>query len=120
MRTAGEIAGIISALGQEDGLLVGADQFVWTNRRVIIELSARYQIPAIYPWPTYVREGGLMAYSVDNAALSRGAAQYVDQLLRGAKVGELPIQQPTTFAFDVNLEAAKALGLSVPRELLVQ
>jgi putative ABC transport system substrate-binding protein len=61
-----------------------------------------------------------MAYSIDPASLWRGAAEYVDRILRGAKIDELPIQQPTAFVFDINLGTAKALGLTVPRELLVQ
>jgi putative ABC transport system substrate-binding protein len=93
---------------------------MFANRRLIIDLAARYRVPAIYPWAQYAREGGLMAYSVDYTELWRSAAGYVDRLLRGTKLVELPIQQPTTFDFDINLATAKLLGLTVPRELLVQ
>ena len=100
--------------------MVAADQFVWANRRLIIDLAARYRIPTIYAWSGYVDEGGLMAHTVDQTPQWRGAAGYADQLLRGAKLEELPIQLPTTFAFVINLATARALDLTVPRELLAQ
>jgi putative ABC transport system substrate-binding protein len=118
--TTADIEAAISSLGPEDGLIVSADQFLWANRRLIIDLAARHRIAAIYSWAVYVAEGGLMAYTVDSAALWRGAAGYVDQLLRGSKLEELPIQLPTVFALHINLATAKALELTVPRELLVQ
>jgi ABC-type uncharacterized transport system substrate-binding protein len=120
VRTTADIETTISSMGPEDGLQVAADQFLWANRRLIFDLTARYRIPAIYPWSGYVVEGGLMAYTIDQAQLWRGAAGYVDQLLKGAKLEQLPIQLPTSFVFDINLVTAKALGLTVPRELLVQ
>jgi putative ABC transport system substrate-binding protein len=115
-----EIEAAMTSLGQGDGLFVGADPTMFGNRRLIIDLAARYRVPAIYPWAQYAREGGLMAYSVDYTELWRRAAGYVDRLLRGTKLEELPIQQPATFDFDINLATAKALGLTVPRELLAQ
>jgi putative ABC transport system substrate-binding protein len=120
VRTAADIEATISSMGPEDGLQVAADQFLWANRRLIIDLVARYRIPAIYAWATYVDEGGLLAYTVDVEPFWRGAAGYVDQLLRGTKLEELPIQQPKTFALVINLVTARALDLTVPRELLVQ
>jgi putative ABC transport system substrate-binding protein len=107
-------------MGQEDGLSVAADQFLWANHRLIIDLAARYRIPTIYAWSTYVDEGGLMAYTVDVEPQWRGTAGYVDQLLRGISLTELPIQQPTSFAFVINLATARALDLTVSREVLVQ
>ena len=120
VRTPAEIETAMAQMGEHDGLFVGADQFVFSNRRLIIDLAARYRVPAIYSWGGYVREGGLMSYSVDTAAQWRGAADYVDRLLRGTKIEELPIQQPTVFNFVVNVTTAKTLGLTIPRELLVQ
>src|SRR5215467_4597970 len=107
-------------MGPEDGLMVAADPFLWANRRLIIDLAARYHIPTIYSWSGYVTEGGLMAYTIDQAQLWRGAAGYVDQLLNGAKLEELPIQLPTSFVLDINLVTAKTIGLSFPRELVIQ
>jgi putative tryptophan/tyrosine transport system substrate-binding protein len=93
---------------------------LWANRRLIIDLVARYHIPAIYTWASYVDEGGLFPYTVDVEPFWRRAAGYVDQLLRGISLAELPIQQPKTFALVINLATARALDLTVPRELLVQ
>ena len=120
VRTAADIEDAISSLGSEDGLVVSADQFLWTNRRLIFDLTARYRIPAIYSWSGYVIEGGLMAYTIDQAQLWRGAATYVDQLLKGVRLEELPIQLPTSFVFDINLVTAKTIGLTFPRELVIQ
>ena len=93
---------------------------MWTNRRLIFDLTARYRIPAIYSWSGYVIEGGLMAYTIDQAQLWRGAATYVDQLLKGIRLEELPIQLPTSFVFDINLVTANTIGLTFPRELVIQ
>jgi putative ABC transport system substrate-binding protein len=119
-RNAVEIEAAMSSLGPGDGLWVGADPTMFSNRRLIIDLAARYRVPVIYPWAQYVREGGLMAYSVDYTELWRSAAGYVDRLLRGTKLEELPIQQPAKFDFDINLVTAKALRLTVPSALLAQ
>ena len=115
-----EIEAAMGSLGQDDGLFVAADPTMYANRRLIIDLAARYRVAATYAWNRYVREGGLMAYTVDQAGLWRSAAGYVDRLLKGTKVEELPIQQPTTFDLDINLATAKALGLTVPATLLAQ
>jgi putative tryptophan/tyrosine transport system substrate-binding protein len=120
VRTAADIEAAISSLGPKDGLLVQPDPFLWANRRLIFDLTARYRIPAIYSWAGYVVEGGLMAYTIDQAQLWRGAATYVDQLLKGARLEDLPIQLPTSFVFDINLATAKTLGLTFPRELVIQ
>jgi putative ABC transport system substrate-binding protein len=120
VRTAADIETAISSMGPEDGLHVLADQFLWANHRIIIDLAARYRIPTMYAWPVYVDEGGLIAYTVDQTPQWRGAAGYVDQLLRGVSLTELPIQQPTIFTLVINLATARALDLTVPRELLVQ
>ena len=120
VRTAADIETTISSMGPEDGLMVSADQFLWANRRLIFDLTARYRIPAIYSWSGYVIEGGLMAYTIDQAQLWRGAAIYVDQLLNGVRLEELPIQLPTSFVFDINLVTAKTIGLTFPRELVIQ
>jgi putative ABC transport system substrate-binding protein len=120
VRTAADIETTISSMGPEDALAVGADQFLWANRRLIIDLAARYRVPTIYAWSAYVDEGGLIAYTVDQQPQWRGAAGYVDQLLRGISLTELPIQQPTIFSLVINLATARALDLTVPRELLVQ
>jgi len=90
------------------------------NRDLIIDLAARYRLPAVYTLRDFVLAGGLMAYSSDIMEQNRQAASYVDQILRGANPAELPVQAPTRFQTFVNLKTAKALGLDVPPVMLVR
>ena len=76
--------------------------------------------PAICPEPEYAQEGALLSYSIDTSANYRRAAYYVDRILKGAKPGELPIEQPTVFELVVNMKTAKALGLRLPQAILVR
>ena len=119
VRTTAEIESTIAQMDDHVGLMVAADQFVFSNRRLIIDLAARHRVPAIYPWANYVREGGLMAYTVYSPAQWQDAADYVDRILRGTNVVDLPIQQPSKFNLLINLKTAAALGITVPREVLV-
>jgi putative tryptophan/tyrosine transport system substrate-binding protein len=89
-----------------------------SKRELVLRLSAKYRLPAIYPYGYYAAEGGLMAYGVDNIDLCRRAATYVDRILGGARVIDLPVQFPTKFEFVVNLKTAKALGLEIPQTVL--
>ena len=86
----------------------------------IISQAARYHVPAIYHSPGVPRNGGLLSYSSDDADIYRGAASYVDRILRGAKPADLPVQQPTKFWLTVNAKTAKALGLTVPQSILLR
>ena len=95
-------------------LIVMPDVFTDTNRQLIIELTARYGVPAIYPRPVFAQSGGLIAYGVDLMEQFRQAAGYIDRILKGERPGDLPIQQPTKFQLVINLKTAKALGLTVP------
>ena len=90
------------------------------HRRLIIELAARHRLPAAYAYPHFVRDGGLVSYGVEIADQYRQAASYVDRILKGAKPGDLPIQQPTKFELAINLKTAKALGLTITREFLLR
>jgi putative ABC transport system substrate-binding protein len=92
----------------------------YSVRRHISDLAANFRLPAMYPGRDYAEEGGLMSYGVNRRQIYRRAAEYVDRILKGAKPGDLPVEQPTKFELIVNLRAAKALGLSIPRSLLVQ
>jgi len=100
------------------GLLVMPDPLTITHRELIVTLAARHRLPAAYPYRFFVTSGGLMSYGIDRVDLYRRAAAYVDRVLKGAKAGDLPIQQPTKFELIVNLKTAKALGLTVPLPLL--
>jgi putative ABC transport system substrate-binding protein len=87
-------------------------------RAQITNWAARLRLPSVYPIPEYAREGGLLSYGANVTELFRHAATYVDKILKGAKPGNLPIEQPTKFELVVNLNAAKALGLTVPQSVL--
>src|SRR5207344_1824393 len=88
------------------------------ERKRIVELAGKYRLPAIYPQKEFVDEGGLMSYGADYADLYRGAAVYVDKILKGAKPADLPVQQATKFEFVINLKAAKQIGLTLSPEFL--
>src|ERR1700722_5788695 len=103
---------------QQGSLVAIPDSFTLEHRHLIIALAARYRLPAVYPWTSATRSGGLMAYAVDSPDARRRAAGYIDRILKGAKPAELPVQQPAQFALSVNLKAAKALGLEFPPSLV--
>jgi len=88
------------------------------ERKRIIELAVRYQLPAIYFSKEFVDEGGLMSYGADYDDLFRRAAVYVDKILKGAKPADLPVQQATKFQFVINLKAAKQIGLTIPNRVI--
>jgi ABC-type uncharacterized transport system substrate-binding protein len=90
------------------------------RRSTILRLAEQHRLPAIYAYKYYAVEGGLMAYGPDNIDLYRHAPSYVDRLLRGAKVSELPVQFPTKFELVINLKTAKAIGLTMPPTLLAR
>jgi len=107
-------------LQQVDALAVGNDTVTHANRQQIIELAARYRLPAVYATKEFVDAGGMMVYAVDYADLYRRAGAYVDKILRGAKPADLPVEQPTRFELVINLKATQALGLSVPKTILAR
>jgi putative tryptophan/tyrosine transport system substrate-binding protein len=96
------------------GLVVIPDGFLNVHRAEIVELAARYRVPAVYPWRFFPDIGGLLSYGSDQRELFRVAATYIDRILRGAKPSELPVQAPVKYELVVNLRTAKALGLDVP------
>jgi putative ABC transport system substrate-binding protein len=92
----------------------------FAERKRIVELAGKYRLPAIYFQKEFVDEGGLMSYGADFDDLFRKAAHYVDKILKGAKPGDLPVQQATKFEFVINLKAAKQIGLTIPPDLLAR
>ena len=116
----GEIETAIIALGREPGggLVVMVDAFTVAHRARIIAAAARNNVPAVYAFSEFVRDGGLLSYGGDVVDTFRGAASYVDRILRGAKPGDLPVQLPTKFEMVLNLRTAKALGLAVPPSII--
>jgi len=119
-RDAAEIdPAIVAASGEpKGGLIVSPDAFTTANRGLIISLAARYRLPAIYPYRFFATDGGLLSYGHDIDEPWRRAPSYVDKILRGASPADLPIQQPTKFELVINLKTAKALGLTIPPQLL--
>ena len=102
-----------------EGLITTAESIFVVQRTRVSELAARHKLPAIYPFSIQVTDGGgLMAYDVIIPDLHRSAALYVDRILKGAKPSELPVQQPSSVRFVINLKTAKALGLKLPSALL--
>src|SRR5262249_16047026 len=101
-----------------EALAVPPDTVFNNFRRRIAELAVAKRMPAIYGFREHVEDGGLMSYGPDNRINYRRAAVYVDKILKGAKAGDLPIEQPTQFELVINLKTAKALGLTVPPTLL--
>jgi putative tryptophan/tyrosine transport system substrate-binding protein len=120
VRTAADIEIAIAAQGGQTrgGLVVIPDTFAASNSKLIIEIAARHRVPAIYHHRFMAVEGGLISYGTSAVDLYRRAASYVDRILRGAKVSELPVQQPTKFELVINLKTAKSLGLTIPETLL--
>jgi putative ABC transport system substrate-binding protein len=101
-----------------DGLLVPGDTFLVSQRGRIAQFAIENKLPSIYTFREHVEAGGLIAYTPNYHDLFRRAASYVDKILKGAKPGELPIEQPTKFQLLINLKTARALGLTVPPRLL--
>jgi putative ABC transport system substrate-binding protein len=115
-----EIETAIIALGREpgSGLVVMPDAFMGAHRAPIIMAAARNNVPAVFPRSYYARDGGLLSYGVDQVDAFRRAATYVDRVLRGTKPSDLPVQFSTKLEFVINLKTAKALGLTIPPNLL--
>jgi ABC-type uncharacterized transport system substrate-binding protein len=120
VRTAKDIRTVFAA--QEDqaggGLVVLPDTFAVSNYRLIIELAARHRVPTVYTQRYMTDEGGLISYGSDAIDQYRRAASFVDRILRGTNVSELPVELPTKFELVINLKTAKALGLTIPETLL--
>jgi putative ABC transport system substrate-binding protein len=104
----------------DSGLLVFPHPKTIANRGLINALAVRHRLPAIYPYRYFATEGGLISYGPDQIDQWRGAAHYIDRILRGEKPANLPVQAPTKFETVINLKTAKALGLTIPPQLLAR
>ena len=125
IRTQPDAEGLESALKtakqkQVGAIMTSASRPFFAERKRIVELAAKYRLPAIYVQKEFVDDGGLMSYGADYTDLFRKAAHYVDKILKGAKPGDLPVQQATKFEFVINLKAAKQIGLTLSPEFLAR
>ena len=102
------------------GFFIISDALTMLHRRQVLDFAAANRLPAMYENNIYVNDGGLMSYGPSLADMWPRAAYYVDRLLRGAKPGDLPVEQPTRYYLIINLKAAKALGLAVPQSVLIR
>ena len=120
VRAVEEIEPVIASQASVPGgaLIVMPSASNVTNRELIITLTARYKVPAIYNNPFFTQSGGLITYGADYREQFRQAAGYIDRVLKGEKPADLPVQAPTKFELIVNLRTARALGLVVPPSLL--
>jgi len=111
-----ELESIIATQAREpnSGLIVLPDSFLTVHRAEVTSLAARYRLPAVYPFRQFAELGGLLSYGVDLLENWRGAAGYVDRILKGEKPADLPVQVPSKYELVLNLKTAKALGLDVP------
>jgi len=103
-----------------DALIVIRDNVTNNHRRQIVAFAAKNRLPAMYPMTEYAEDGGLMAYAPDFLDIQRRAATYVDKILKGAKPADLPVEQPMKFELVINLKTAKALGLTIPPNVLAR
>ena len=105
---------------QVNAIVTVTNRGFFAERKRIVELADKHRLPAIYFQREFVEEGGLMSYGADYVDLYRRAAQYVDKILKGAKPGDLPVQQAMNFEFVINLKAAKQIGLIIPADVLAR
>jgi putative ABC transport system substrate-binding protein len=103
-----------------DALIVDTDVVLISQRKSILEFAAGHRLPAIYGLREFTDDGGLISFGADTFELARLAAGYVNKILKGAKPADLPVQQPTKFQLVVNLNTAKALGLTIPPSILAR
>jgi putative ABC transport system substrate-binding protein len=122
VRSSADIDAALAAMSREhpDAVFVVSDALTNINRRRILEFALKNQVPAMYEFGFYVQDGGLMSYGPSIDDMWARAAVYVDRIFKGAKPGELPVEQPTRYYLFVNLKTAKTLNFSIPQPLLLR
>ena len=122
VRRADEIGPALSAVSRAhaEALYIIPDGFFFTHRMTLLKLASKARLPVIYGERHFADAGALMSYGPNVADLFRRSAEYVDKILKGAKPGDLPIEQPNTFELVVNLKTAKALGITIPESILLR
>ena len=122
VRAPGDLDKGFAAMAKEkqDAVQIHASQLIFAHRARIVELTLNHGLPSIGPGGWWVEAGGLLSYGWKDSDQYDRAAHYVDKILNGAKLEDLPIQQPTSFEMHVNLKTAKALGLKIPRTVILQ
>jgi putative ABC transport system substrate-binding protein len=120
VHNAGEIESAVTAFAAQGngGLIAAPHAITFANRDLIVELAARYRLPAVYAFRNFATSGGLISYGTNPIMMWREGAAYVDRILKGAKPADLPAQFPTKYELVINLKTAKALGLTVPPLML--
>ncbi len=106
--------------GGADAVIVRGTGLMHRNRTRIVKLEAETKLPVMYTERRFVATGGLMSYGMDRAEPYRRAGAYIDKILKGAKAGDLPVQQPTKFDLVINMKTAKALGITFPPSILLR
>jgi putative ABC transport system substrate-binding protein len=122
VRNTSELESAIAAQARtpNGGIVVMTDSFLVTHRAKITALTARYHLPAVYPFRDFIEVGGLLFYGNDLLDGFQRAATYADRILKGATPNELPVQAPAQFQLGINIKTAKALGLTIPPSLLLR
>jgi putative ABC transport system substrate-binding protein len=122
VHNADEITAAITtfAAGGYGGLVTGSHAVTFSNRDLLIRLAAQHRLPSLFAEPLFAESGALLSYGTDQAEMFLGAASYVEQILRGSKPADMPIQLPTKYNFIINLKTAEAIGLTIPPAMLAR
>jgi putative ABC transport system substrate-binding protein len=122
VRDPGDFDGAFSAMTRErpDAIFIISDPLITIHRKRVLDFAATNRLPAMYEHNLYVNDGGLMSYGPSFSDMWPRAAYYVDKILKGARPGDLPVEQPTRYYLIINLKTAKALGLKIPQSVLIR
>ena len=122
VRSSAELDAAFTRMTRErvEAVLQFPSTLLFNERARLVALAAKHRIPAMFNAKEFVKLGGLIGYGADLPDLTRRSAAYIDKILKGAKPGDLPVEQPTKFEFAINLKTARALGLTIPPSLLLR